>query len=152
MLEDVVRKGRLLDLYGPLLTEKQRRCMEMYFDMDLSLSEIGEELHISRQGAYDMLKRASHSLENYEQRLHLLARYDAVRDKIDEVEWLLDREEPQTLERAKQLLHEIVEVFKITYSIHIPIVVFLSFTFSVTCKFDRIALLLSIYQDLYGFF
>ena len=59
MLEDVVRKGRLLDLYGPLLTEKQRRCMEMYFDMDLSLSEIGEELHISRQGAYDMLKRAS---------------------------------------------------------------------------------------------
>lgn len=31
--------------------------MEMYFDMDLSLSEIGEELHISRQGAYDMLKR-----------------------------------------------------------------------------------------------
>ena len=44
MLEDVVRKGRLLDLYGPLLTEKQRRCMEMYFDMDLSLSEIGEEL------------------------------------------------------------------------------------------------------------
>ena len=54
-----------------------------------------------------MLKRASHSLENYEQRLHLLARYDAVRDKIDEVERLLDREEPQTLERAKQLLHEI---------------------------------------------
>ena len=107
MLEDVVRKGRLLDLYGPLLTDKQRRCMEMYFDMDLSLSEIGEELHISRQGAYDMLKRASHSLENYEQRLHLLARYDAVRDKIDEVERLLDREEPQTLESAKQLLHEI---------------------------------------------
>ena len=71
------------------------------------MSEIGEELHISRQGAYDMLKRASHSLESYEQRLHLLARYDAVRDKIDEVERLLDREEPQTLERAKQLLHEI---------------------------------------------
>lgn len=107
MLEDVVRKGRLLDLYGPLLTEKQRRCMEMYFDMDLSLSEIGEELHISRQGAYDMLKRASHSLENYEQRLHLLARYDAVRDKIDEVEELLEGEAPQHLEKARKLLHEI---------------------------------------------
>ena len=34
MLEDVVRKGRLLDIYGPLLTERQRRCMEMYFEMD----------------------------------------------------------------------------------------------------------------------
>ena len=107
MLEDVVRKGRLLDLYGPLLTEKQRRCMEMYFDMDLSLSEIGEELHISRQAACDMLNRASLRLDRYEQRLYLLARDDAVREKIDEVERLLDREEPQTLERAKQLLHEI---------------------------------------------
>lgn len=107
MLEDVVRKGRLLDLYGPLLTEKQRRCMEMYFDMDLSLSEIGEELNISRQGAYDMLKRASQSLEKYEQRLHLLARYDVVRGKIDEAEALLDREGPEKIESVKKLLHEI---------------------------------------------
>ena len=107
MLEDVVRKGRLLDLYGPLLTEKQRRCMEMYFDMDLSLSEIGEELQISRQGAYDMLKRASHSLESYEQRLQLLARFEAVRDQIDEVQGLLEGRGPGDIERAKQLLHEI---------------------------------------------
>ena len=107
MLEDVVRKGRLLDLYGPLLTEKQRRCMEMYFDMDLSLSEIGEELQISRQGAYDMLKRASHSLESYEQRLRLLARFDAVREKIDEVQGLLDGQGPSDIDKAKQLLHEI---------------------------------------------
>lgn len=107
MLEDVVRKGRLLDLYGPLLTEKQRRCMEMYFDMDLSLSEIGEELQISRQGAYDMLKRASHSLESYEQRLQLLARFEAVREQIDEVQGLLEGPGPSDIERAKQLLHEI---------------------------------------------
>ena len=107
MLEDVVRKGRLLDLYGPLLTEKQRRCMEMYFDMDLSLSEIGEELQISRQGAYDMLKRASHSLESYEQRLRLLARFDAVREQIDEVQGLLEAQGPKDIDKAKQLLHEI---------------------------------------------
>ncbi|WP_296816845.1 YlxM family DNA-binding protein [uncultured Megasphaera sp.] len=107
MLEDVVRKGRLLDLYGPLLTEKQRRCMEMYFDMDLSLSEIGEELQISRQGAYDMLKRASQSLESYEQRLQLLARFDAVREQIDEVQGLLESQGLSDIERAKQLLHEI---------------------------------------------
>ncbi len=107
MLEDVVRKGRLLDLYGPLLTEKQRHCMEMYFDMDLSLSEIGEELQISRQGAYDMLKRASQSLESYEQRLQLLARFDAVREQIDEVQGLLESQGLSDIERAKQLLHEI---------------------------------------------
>ena len=57
MLEDVVRKGRLLDLYGPLLTEKQRRCMEMYFEMDLSLTEIGEELGISQVQVSRMEKK-----------------------------------------------------------------------------------------------
>ncbi len=107
MLEDMVRKGRLLDIYGPLLTDRQRRCMEMYFDMDLSLSEIGEELQISRQGAYDMLRRASHSLENYEQRLQLLARSDAVRRKLDEAGQLLETGSPAAIETVKHMLRTI---------------------------------------------
>lgn len=107
MLEDMVRKGRLLDIYGPLLTDRQRRCMEMYFDMDLSLSEIGEELQISRQGAYDMLRRASHSLESYEQRLQLLARSDAVRDKLEEAARLLETDGPAAIEIVKHMLRTI---------------------------------------------
>lgn len=107
MLEDMVRKGRLLDIYGPLLTDRQRRCMEMYFDMDLSLSEIGEELQISRQGAYDMLRRASHSLESYEQRLKLLARSDAVRDKLEEAARLLETDGPAAIEIVKHMLRTI---------------------------------------------
>lgn len=104
MLEDTVRKGRLLDMYGPLLTDKQRRCMEMYFDMDLSLSEIGEELQISRQGAYDMLSRASKSLESYEQRLRFLARMDGVQEKLDRVGDLLTAGTPEQLEEARQIV------------------------------------------------
>lgn len=104
MLEDTVRKGRLLDVYGPLLTDKQRRCMEMYFDMDLSLSEIGEELQISRQGAYDMLSRASKSLESYEQRLRFLARMDGVQEKLDRVGDLLTAGTPEQLEEARQIV------------------------------------------------
>jgi predicted DNA-binding protein YlxM (UPF0122 family) len=57
--------------------------MEMYFDMDLSLSEIGEEFGISRQGAYDMLRRTSRSLEGYEEKLHLLARSQTMRQQLD---------------------------------------------------------------------
>ena len=101
MLEDVVRKGRLLDIYGPLLTERQRRCMEMYFEMDLSLTEIGEELNISRQGAYDMLRRASRSLEEYEERLHLLARNDAAREKLDQAAALLEQGRPSRLNKLR---------------------------------------------------
>lgn len=105
MIEDVVRKGRLLDIYGPLLTERQRRCLDMYFNLDLSLSEIGEELQISRQGAYDMLNRASKALESYETRLQLLMRFDSVRARIDQAVSLLDTGETakarETLERIE---------------------------------------------------
>lgn len=107
MLEDMMRKGRLLDIYGPLLTDRQRRCMEMYFDMNLSLSEIGEELQISRQGAYDMLRRASHSLENYEQRLQLLARSDVVRDQLEQAGRLLETGSPDAVEKVKHILRTI---------------------------------------------
>ena len=107
MLEDVVRKGRLLDIYGPLLTERQRSCMEMYFEMDLSLTEIGEELNISRQGAYDMLRRASRSLEEYEERLHLLARNDVAREKLDQAAALLEQGTAEQIEKAAYILKEI---------------------------------------------
>lgn len=105
MLEDVVRKGRLLDIYGPLLTERQCRCMEMYFLLDLSLAEIGEELDISRQGVYDMLNRASKSLEHYEEKLHLLARQDDFSNKLDKVMVLLEQGEGGQVEQAKEILH-----------------------------------------------
>lgn len=107
MLEDVVRKGRLLDIYGPLLTERQHQCMELYFLMDWSLAEIGEELHISRQGAYDMLSRASRSLEGYEEKLHLLARHDQIRSHLDDMSRLLDRGGPENVAKVKSLLQNL---------------------------------------------
>ena len=72
MLEDVVRKGELLDLYGSLLTEKQRSSMEMYYLADWSLGEIAEELSVSRQAVHDNLHRAGLGLEEYETKLRLL--------------------------------------------------------------------------------
>lgn len=66
MLDDVIRKGRLLDLYGALLTEKQQQCVHLYYNQDWSLREIGEALSVSRQGVYDMLHRSVQALEEYE--------------------------------------------------------------------------------------
>ena len=47
----------LLDLYGDMLTEKQKDVMELYYDQDLSLAEIAEHEEITRQGVRDSIKR-----------------------------------------------------------------------------------------------
>lgn len=58
----------LFDYYGELLTERQRQCFDMRFNQDLSLSEIAEELQVSRQGVYDNLNRAEALLRNMEEK------------------------------------------------------------------------------------
>ena len=55
----------LLDFYGELLTDKQRECFDLHFNEDLSLSEIAEQLSISRQAVWDNIRRAELSLSEY---------------------------------------------------------------------------------------
>ena len=54
-LEKNIRVNRLIDLYGSLLTKHQYEILSLYYYMDLSLSEISEQLEISRNGVYDAL-------------------------------------------------------------------------------------------------
>ena len=77
-----LRQTMLLDLYGELLTDKQRECYDLHYNEDLSLSEIAEQLSISRQGVWDNIRRAETSLEEYEEKTGLLERFDTVREKI----------------------------------------------------------------------
>lgn len=70
--EKKIRFGRLYDMYGGLLTDKQQKIMEQYFYEDLSLGEIAENCQTSRQAVYDLLRRVEQTLEKYEGKLHLL--------------------------------------------------------------------------------
>ncbi|MGN0634350.1 MAG: YlxM family DNA-binding protein [Oscillospiraceae bacterium] len=63
--------GVLFDLYGGLLTERQYEMMSMYYNDDLSLSEIAEQFQISRQGVHDAIKRSEESLMHYDSVLGL---------------------------------------------------------------------------------
>ena len=85
MQKSRLRQTMLLDLYGDLLTEKQRECYDLHYNEDLSLSEIAEQLSISRQGVWDNIRRAETALEEYEEKTQLRERLDSVREKIGRI-------------------------------------------------------------------
>lgn len=61
MKHDALTMALLYDYYGELLTEKQRTCFDLYYNQDLSLSEIAEDLGVTRQGVHDTLARPRRS-------------------------------------------------------------------------------------------
>ena len=74
-MEERMTISLLLDFYGALLTERQRECYTLHHEDDMSLGEIAEEMHISRQAVHDNIERAKASMEGYEQKLHLIEQY-----------------------------------------------------------------------------
>lgn len=66
-----IKYGVLLDFYGDLLTQKQQQALDLYYNEDYSLLEIGEHLNISRQGVFECIKKGTEHLEHYEEVLHL---------------------------------------------------------------------------------
>ncbi|MEI6308059.1 MAG: RNA polymerase subunit sigma-70 [bacterium] len=85
MLEERIHLGRLFRQYAPLLTDRQYCVLGRYLEGDLSLAEIGESLSISRQGAYDLVKRASRTLERWEERLSFCRRLEEVGRRLSPV-------------------------------------------------------------------
>lgn len=78
MAKDLTTMPRLYDIYGALLTERQRQLFELYYNDDLSLSEISEEAEITRQGALDAIGHAEAALLRFEEKLGLMRRMDAI--------------------------------------------------------------------------
>lgn len=75
----------LMDFYGQLLTKKQLDALDYYYNEDLSLSEIGEILGISRQGAHDFIKRGEKQLNEYEDALNLVKRFNDAKEKVQSI-------------------------------------------------------------------
>ena len=68
--------GFLLDFYGDILTERRRDALDFYYNNDMSLSEIAEEMGISRQGVRDLIKKAEEELLFYEEKLGLAKKFE----------------------------------------------------------------------------
>ena len=75
MFEKNLNIGYLLDFYGDVLTERRRDALDFYYNNDMSLAEVAEELEISRQGARDLIKKAEEELFFYEEKLGLARKF-----------------------------------------------------------------------------
>lgn len=98
-MEDFAKTSMLFDIYGGLLTDKKKRVMEMYHEDDMSLSEIAEELEVSRAAVHDSLRSAERLLRSYEDKLGILDDYlrkeklaDELRTHISEARELLAKD------------------------------------------------------------
>ncbi len=81
-MEKIVRQSLLYDFYGELLTDHQKSIYEEVVMNDMSYSEIGRIYGISRQGAYDLIKRCDKILEDYEAKLRLVEKFVSARERI----------------------------------------------------------------------
>ena len=112
-LEERVYLSMLYDFYGALLKENNRRIFEAYIQEDYSISEIAEEMEISRQAVHDAVKRITKQLKGYEEKLGLLERFEQQRDEMKRLreclqEMNISEEDPKGKE-IFQILTEIIE-------------------------------------------
>ncbi|MEQ8199985.1 MAG: YlxM family DNA-binding protein [Syntrophomonadaceae bacterium] len=109
MLEKVSQVVLLKDFYGPLLTAKQQDVLNMHYEDDWSLSEIANSMNTSRQAVYDLAKRAEGILQEYEDKLGLVAKFQRIGQNLDELRLILEdaKVDNPRLSQAVSLIEEI---------------------------------------------
>ena len=111
-MEKIVEQTLLYDFYGELLTAHQRQIYEDVVFNDLSLSEVAEERGISRQGVHDMIKRCGKQLADYEEKLHLVEKFLATRQKAEQIHELArkcsETGDMKLAEKIEQIASEII--------------------------------------------
>ena len=116
-IDEITKQSLLYDFYGQLLTQRQQQIFEMYTQENLSLAEISQELGISRQAVHDALRIGQKSLETYEEKLELIARFLRSMDAIEEIDGRIlaliekseDRQTKRELEKIKAIIDGLEE-------------------------------------------
>ena len=85
MFEKDLRMAPLLDIYGALLDERPRLLLELYYNRDLSLSEIADEVGISRQGVRDVIVRAENYMTEIEDKTGLIKRFMQLQPHVEKI-------------------------------------------------------------------
>ena len=109
-MDNIYEVSLLLDFYGQLLTKRQYEILDLHYNNDYSLGEIGEYFNISRQGVYDNIKRGKAVLDNYERKLGLVRKFTEQKHKAEEILVYLKKIDREKLSNAdKQNLSKVEE-------------------------------------------
>ena len=82
-MEETLKSTMLFDFFGDLLTSKQQEYYDLYYNEDLSLSEIAERVGISKQGVYDIIIRAEKTLEDVEEKTGIINKWRETRSELE---------------------------------------------------------------------
>ena len=82
MKNQAYRMALLYDFYGDMLTDRQKEFYDLYYNEDLSLSEIAENYGISRQGVRDVIVRAEATLTELEDKTGIIRRFHVMQDEL----------------------------------------------------------------------
>ena len=99
-MEKFVERTLLYDFYGELLTKRQQQIYESVVLEDYSLSEVAEELNISRQGVHDK------ALEGYEEKLHLVEKFVNIRGQVQKIHELASGYHADDIEAISNVILE----------------------------------------------
>lgn len=111
-IEKLVFIGELFQIYSPLLTDKQREIVSLYYEEDYSLGEISEQYGVSRQSVHDTLKRSEKILKEYDEKLNLLSDFQKQNNLLEKALDVLNKvkkdEDNSELEELERILRRLL--------------------------------------------
>ena len=85
-MDEFVYRGILYELYGSILNKKQSRVYMLHINDDLSFSEIGDELKITRQAAQNLFKVADGKLKRLDKELKLSKKFFEINKYANDIQ------------------------------------------------------------------
>ena len=85
MKNQTFRMTMLFDFYGELLTDRQKEFYDLYYNEDLSLSEIAENYGISRQGVRDVIEDKTGLIKRF---MQLQPHVEKITDAAEQIKQL----------------------------------------------------------------
>jgi len=109
MFEKNLKIACLLDFYGEILSERKQTVLSMYYNDDMSLAEIADEVGISRQGVRELIKKAEEELTFFEEKLGLSRTFLEAQEHLAHIAIVVEEQQlPASLRDEVQAVIELL--------------------------------------------